>query len=61
MNKKDSAAIKVLTQLGLRKQPQLTPEQEQQLTLAQDPGKQFLNDVEKLFKDPKSVVESNNP
>lgn len=47
---KDSAVINVLTQVGLRKEPDLTPEQEEMLRRALDPEEQFLHDVEQLFQ-----------
>lgn len=51
MNKKDAAVIKVLSQLNLRKEPQLTPEQQKQLQDAKDPQAQFLDQVQKTFSD----------
>lgn len=51
MNKKDAEIIKVLSELGLRKDPELTPEQEQDLKRAINPENTFLDDVEKLFKE----------
>jgi hypothetical protein len=49
MNSKDSAVLKALAELGLKKEPQLTPDQEELLKQALDPEEQFLADVEKLF------------
>lgn len=50
MNNKDAAIIKALSELGLRSEPKLTPEQEQDLKRAINPDDTFLDDVEKLFK-----------
>lgn len=49
MKKKDAAVIKVLSDIGMTDEPELTPEQENQFARALDPEKQFLYDVEKLF------------
>jgi len=46
---KDSAVIKVLSDIKLRDEPELTPDQEEMLRRALDPDLQFLDDVEKLF------------
>ena len=52
MNDKDAAVIKVLNDIGYTEEPELSPEQEEQLARACDPEKQFLHDVESLFKNP---------
>jgi len=52
MNKKDAAVEKVLSDIGIREEPDLTPEQEELLKRALDPEEQFLHDVEKLFNNP---------
>jgi len=49
MKDKDAAIIKVLSDIGYTDEPELTPEQEEQLERALDPEKQFLHDVERLF------------
>lgn len=49
MKKKDAAVIKVLSDIGMTDEPELTPEQENHLSRALNPEKQFLYDVEKLF------------
>jgi hypothetical protein len=49
MNKKDAAVTKVLSDIGFKDEPELTPEQEELLKRALDPEEQFLHDVEKLF------------
>lgn len=49
MNEKDAAVIKALTQIGLRPEQELTPDQEELLKRALDPEEQFLYDVEQLF------------
>jgi len=49
MNAKDAAIIKALTELGLRKEAPLSPEQEQLLKQALDPHEQYLADLEKIF------------
>lgn len=49
MSKKDAAITKALTDLGLRKEPELTPDQEEQLKNALDPELQYLQDIEDLF------------
>jgi hypothetical protein len=52
--KKDPEIIKILTDLNLRPQTDLTPEQEHQYKYATDEEYRFQCDVEKLFKnDPK--------
>lgn len=50
MNEKDVRVHKVLAELGIDNQPDLTPEQEEVLKTALDPEEQFLSDVERLFK-----------
>lgn len=52
MDSKDAAVIKALAELGIHKQPDLSPEQEDMLKRALDPEEQFLHDVEKLFSKP---------
>ena len=49
MKKKDAAVIKVLSDIGMTDEPELTPEQENQFSRALDPEKQFLYDVERIF------------
>ncbi len=49
MNSRDAAVIKALTELGLRKEVPLTPEQEQLLKSALDPHEQYLDDIVKIF------------
>lgn len=49
MSKKDAAIIKALAELGLKDDPELSPEQEEQLRIASDPELQYLQDVEDLF------------
>ena len=49
MDKKDSAVIKALAELGLRKEKELSPEEEEALKRALDPEEQFLDDVQRLF------------
>lgn len=46
----DTVIIKVLAELNLRKEPELTSEQEEMLKRAQNPEALFLDDVENLFK-----------
>jgi len=46
---KDLEVIKALTELGLRKEVPLTPEQERMLQLALDPNEQYLEDLLKIF------------
>ncbi len=50
--KKDAAVIKALTDLGLRPETELSPEEEKILAAALDPEAAFLADVERLFRDP---------
>lgn len=52
MKEKDAAVIKVLADIGYADEPELTPDQEEQLKRALDPDEQFLHDVEKLFQSP---------
>jgi hypothetical protein len=47
--KKDASVIKILSILGLRNDPILTPDQEQELKTAIDPELQYLNAVHHLF------------
>jgi len=49
MKTKDASVIKVLSDIGYTEEPDLTPEQEEQLARAMDPEKQFLYDVEHVF------------
>lgn len=51
MKGKDAALIKTLTELGLRDEPKLTFDQEQDLKRAINPEDTFLDDVKKLFKE----------
>ena len=50
MNKKDCAVEKVLAELGLRDEPKLSAEEEEMLQRALDPEKEFLYQVEQLYK-----------
>lgn len=50
MNEKDAVVIKTLSELGLRKEVPLTPEQEKMLQIALDPNEQYLEDLLKIFK-----------
>jgi len=52
---KDAAIIKALTQLGLRPEEQLSPEQESMFKAATDPEEQYLQDIERLFSNDDSV------
>ena len=49
MNKQDAAIIKVLSDIGSKEEPLLSPEQEEILARALDPEKEFLHSVERLF------------
>jgi hypothetical protein len=49
MNKKDAAVTKILADLKLVDDTQLSPEQERVLQNALDPELQYLQDVEDLF------------
>lgn len=49
MNTQDAAVIKALAELGLSKEPVLSPAEEEMLARALDPEKEFLHNVEKLF------------
>ncbi len=49
MSDKDSQVVTILTRLGLVKDPELTPEQEEQLQTALDPELQRLKDIENVF------------
>ena len=49
MSKKDAAITKVLSDLGLRDEPELTPDELKRLETALDPELQYLQDVEDLF------------
>ena len=53
LNNKDALITKTLAELGLRKEPELTPEQEEMLQRAKNPDDFFLDDVEKLSIAPK--------
>jgi len=50
MNEKDATIQKVLAELGLKEEPELSPEQEELLKTALDPELQRLASIEKLFK-----------
>ncbi len=52
MKDKDADVIKILNDIGYTEEPELSPEQEEQLARARDPEKQFLHDVENLFNKP---------
>lgn len=49
MNEKDAAILKALSELGLRDEPTLTPDQEKLLQQALDPHEQYLEDILKIF------------
>lgn len=49
MNEKDAAVIKVLAELGLKDQPQLTPEEEELLQVALDPEEMRLYNIKQIF------------
>ena len=48
---KDAAAIKALTELGLRPEHELTPEEEELFTNATDPDDEYLSALERIFTD----------
>lgn len=52
MSKKDAAITKALADLGLRNEPELSPNEEEKLKNALDPELQYLQDVEDLFTSP---------
>lgn len=54
---KDAAIIKVLTQLGLRPDGDLSAEEEKIFKAAIDPEEQYLQDLESLFIDPNDTVD----
>lgn len=56
MNKNDAAAIAVLAKLGLRKEKELSPEQEAMydLTVNGTEDEKFLDDAHRLFVNPPS-------
>lgn len=54
MNNQDSTVIKILSDMGMTEEPELSPEQEEILQRALDPEKEFLHSVEKLFNTTKS-------
>lgn len=49
MNKQDAAVIKVLSDISIEKEQILSPEQEEMLSRALDPEKDFLASIEDLF------------
>lgn len=49
MNDKDAHVTKILADLGLKDQPELTPEQEEMLKRALDPELQFAHDIKRIF------------
>jgi len=49
MNKQDVAVIKILSDIGVEKEPTLSPEQENMLKRALDPEKDYLDSIEDLF------------
>jgi hypothetical protein len=50
MNEKDAAIKKVLAELGLKEEPELTPEQEELLKTALDPKEQELADMLRVLQ-----------
>lgn len=52
MNEKDAHVKKVLAELGLKDEPQLSPEQEELLKQALDPELQYQADIIKIFQKP---------
>lgn len=50
MTKKDAAVIKALAELGIREDPELSPEEELLLKRALDPEEDFYSNVEQVFK-----------
>lgn len=49
MNEKDAAIKKTLAELGLIKEPELSPEEEHTLQQALDLDAKFYADVERIF------------
>lgn len=49
MENKDAAVIKALSELGLRKEAPLSPEQEKLLKNALDPNEQFYDAIIRIF------------
>ena len=49
MNKQDAAIEKILSDIGIKEEPTLTPEQEEMLARALDPEKDFFGSIEHLF------------
>ncbi len=45
MSKQDAAVVRILTDLGLRKEEPLTPEQEETLKQASDPEEKYYADI----------------
>lgn len=50
MNEKEAAVIKALAELGLHKEPTLTPDQENMLKRALDPEEEFFHQVKQIFE-----------
>jgi len=51
MSKQDAAVVRILTDLGLRKEEPLTPEQEESLKQASDPEEKYYADIVRVFGD----------
>lgn len=49
---KDADVIKILTQLGLQQEVELTDTQEKMLQAALDNDEQYFQEIEKLFSNP---------
>jgi len=52
MNKNDATVIKILTELGLRKEVPLTEEQEYELRYATDEEFRFNENIKRVFAQP---------
>lgn len=50
MKNKDAAIIKALVQAGVRKEPELSLDQEDMLKRALDPNEEYLYRIEQVFK-----------
>lgn len=50
MEEKDAHVHKILAELGLKEEPELTPEQEEILRTALDPKEQELADILRVLK-----------
>lgn len=55
MKKKDADVLKILSDIGYSKEPELTADQEELLARALDPEKDYLHRIQQLFNHKKDT------